>query len=74
MHVPKSGKLEHSAPKVDVGGDEDEASPIEEVAVCGSSILLRSVQVDWAECKLVDSSAVLAAIEKEQTESLVIRS
>ena len=49
--------------EVEVGGDEDECGPQEQVTISGSSIIMRSVNVDWTQCALTEPDVVLTAIE-----------
>lgn len=51
------------ATEIEVGGDEDESGEVEVVKVSGSSVLLRSVSVDWQQCVLKDSASVVCAME-----------
>lgn len=46
-----------------VGGDEDECTPQEVVPVSGSSIIMRSVGVDWRLGILTDPLVILEAIQ-----------
>lgn len=70
VHGPKPKATLGREDSEPVGGDDDEAGPIEMVTMYGSSIVLRDVAMDWANLELLQPEDVLPALQDQMNPEL----